>query len=81
MPLSPPSQATAQLQESEGLDSLIAVSHAYHLPRIELCYHWAGVDAATVPARESYRLTAMPKYMAREVAAFWVYWGRGVLGV
>ena len=74
-------RGTTALRESKGLDSLIAVSHAYHLPRIELCYHWEGMDAATVPARESYRLSAMPKYMAREVAAFWAYWGRGILGV
>ena len=74
-------EATVALMREEGLERLLAVSHAYHLPRVELCYHWAGVDAATVPARESYRLTAMPRYMAREVAAFWVYWGRGVLGV
>lgn len=52
---------------------IIAVSHAYHLPRVKLAFRQAGVQVYTVPAREPYTLRAMPWLMAREVAAFWAY--------
>lgn len=54
----------------------LAVSHFYHLPRIKLAYQRAGREVYTVPARESYTLTAMPYFMAREVAAVWAYYVR-----
>ena len=55
---------------------ILVVSHFYHLPRIKLAYQRDGWDVFTVPAKESYLLRQMPYNMAREVAAFWVYYLR-----
>jgi vancomycin permeability regulator SanA len=57
---------------------ILVVSHAYHLPRIKLDYQREGVEVFTVPAKESYFLRQMPYNMAREVAAFWVYYLRSL---
>lgn len=61
-----------------GARRMLAVSHAYHLPRVKLAYHRAGVEVFTVPAREERLLLRMPYFMAREVVALWVYYGRSV---
>jgi uncharacterized SAM-binding protein YcdF (DUF218 family) len=53
---------------------VLAVSHFYHLPRVKLAYQRAGVDVCTVPARQAHLLGQIPYSMAREVAAFWVYY-------
>ncbi len=53
---------------------LLAVSHAYHLPRVKLSFQREGLTAYTVPARERYLLTKMPLLMAREVVAWWAYY-------
>jgi vancomycin permeability regulator SanA len=53
---------------------ILAVSHFYHLPRIKLAYHRAGLEVYTVPARESYLLRQLPYNILREVAALWVYY-------
>jgi uncharacterized SAM-binding protein YcdF (DUF218 family) len=53
---------------------VLAVSHFYHLPRIKLSYQRAGLEVCTVPARQKYILSQVPYSMAREVAAFWVYY-------
>jgi Uncharacterized conserved protein len=55
---------------------VLVVSHFYHLPRIKMTYQRTGWDVYTVPARESYTLSQMPYFMAREVAALWVYYLR-----
>ena len=57
-------------------ERVLVVSHAYHLPRIKLCYQRAGWDVLTVPAKESYLLRQMPYNMAREVVALWAYYVR-----
>ncbi|MBE0535985.1 MAG: YdcF family protein [Phycisphaerae bacterium] len=67
---------TVRMFEAKGMRRVLAVSHFYHLPRIKMAYQRQGWDVYTVPARESYRLRAMPKYMAREVAALWLYYVR-----
>ena len=41
-----------------------------------MAYRRAGWEVYTVPAKESYLLTYMPYYVAREVAALWVYYLR-----
>jgi len=64
---------TVALFEKTGIKRVIAVSHFYHLPRVKLAYRSAGWEVYTVPARESYPLTQMPLYVAREVPALWVY--------
>ena len=55
---------------------VLAVSHFYHLPRVKLAYQRAGLDVCTVPARQGRWLGQIPYNMAREVAAFWVYYAR-----
>jgi vancomycin permeability regulator SanA len=59
---------------------LIAVSQAYHLPRIQLAFATAGIDALTVPAADPQPIGEMPFLVAREVPAFWVYYLRVCLG-
>jgi len=64
------------IMQTHGMRRILAVSHSYHLPRIKLAYQRQGIAAFTVPARESYTLTALPYYMLREVAAFWAYYAQ-----
>jgi len=67
---------TAPLFAQHGISRVLAVSHGYHLPRVKLAYHRAGFEVYTVPAQERYTLTQLPYNMAREVAAWWVYYAR-----
>lgn len=55
---------------------VLVVSHFYHLPRVKVAYHQAGIEVYTVPAEESYLLRQLPYNMAREIAAFWTYYLR-----
>jgi vancomycin permeability regulator SanA len=66
----------ASLLAGRGAESILAVSHAYHLPRVKLSCDRAGLRAFTVPARENHHLTKMPFYLAREVVALWYYYLR-----
>jgi vancomycin permeability regulator SanA len=59
---------------------LIAVSQAYHLPRIQLAFAAAGVDVLTVPAPDPVAISEMPLLVAREIPAFWAYYLRQSLG-
>jgi vancomycin permeability regulator SanA len=63
-----------------GAGRVLVVSHFYHLPRIKMAYRRAGWEVYTVPAKESYYLRATPYFMAREVAALWVYYLRPLRG-
>lgn len=67
---------TCEVFQRHGLHRILVVSHFYHLPRIKLAYQRRGCEVYTVPAKETYILTALPLYMAREVAALWVYYLR-----
>jgi len=53
-----------------------AVSHAYHLPRVEMAFWEQGLDVRTVPANETRPLARRHLYLAREVPGFWFYWAR-----
>ncbi len=64
----------ADWARANGVTRVLAVSHAYHLPRVRLEFDRAGVEAFTVPARESRILLKMPWFAAREVAGWWVAW-------
>jgi len=64
------------LFERFGVRRVLAVSHFYHLPRIKMSYQRQRREVYTVPAQESYVLTEMPYYMAREVVALWLYYLR-----
>ena len=59
---------------------VIAVSQAYHLPRVQLSFATAGIDVLTVPAADPEPIGEMPLLVAREVPAFWVYYLRVCLG-
>lgn len=64
----------AQWARANGVTRVLAVSHAYHLPRVRLEFDRAGVEAFTVPAHESRILLKMPWFAAREVAGWWAAW-------
>lgn len=55
----------------------IVVSHAWHLPRLDLAFERRGAVAYTVPAVESRVLVRTPWFIVREVAAFWAEWAFG----
>ena len=57
-----------------GARRVMVVSNFYHLPRIKMAYQREGWNVFTVPATESYTLSALPYYMAREIAGLWVYY-------
>jgi vancomycin permeability regulator SanA len=63
-----------------GGRGLIAVSQAYHLPRIQLAFSRAGIDVLTVPAVDPIPISEMPLLIAREIPAFWLYYLRACLG-
>jgi len=63
---------------ASALPRVLAVSHFYHLPRVKLTYEQAGIEVYTVPAHQRRTLSRLPVLMAREVAALWVYYARGI---
>ncbi len=67
---------SASIFERHRFERILAVSHFYHLPRVKMCYRREGFNVYTVPAKEEYTLTMLPYNLAREVAAFWVYYLR-----
>ncbi len=71
---------TVRLFVGEGVDRVLAVSNAYHLPRIKLAYRRQGLEVSTVPAEETRRIKETPRLWLREVPAFWVYYLRGLAG-
>lgn len=71
---------TVPVFEELRFKSILAVSHFYHLPRIKMAYERAGCTVYTVPAEESRTLVMLPYYLAREVAALWVYYLRPLRG-
>jgi len=70
---------TCDMFEQMEFKRILVVSHFYHLPRIKMTYQRRGWETYTVPAKESYTLTAMPKFVIREIAALWVYYLRPIL--
>lgn len=67
---------TGRLFRTHGIERVLAVSHWYHLPRIKMTYQRAGRDVYTTPAVESRPLLRLRYYVAREIAAVWVYYLR-----
>ncbi len=63
-----------------GPGRVIAVSQAYHLPRVQLAFANAGIDVLTVPAVDPEPIGEMPFLVAREIPAFWAYYLRVCLG-
>jgi uncharacterized SAM-binding protein YcdF (DUF218 family) len=75
---------TAAIFKERGIKKVLAVSNDYHLPRVKMTYArgLAGVpvEVYTVPCGESSPLGGKPYFMAREVAALWVYYLRPLWG-
>ena len=69
-------RSTHALAATHGWDGVLMVSHDYHLARIQVAAHKAGLRASTVPAREPRVLWKKPLYVLRELAAFGLYWLR-----
>lgn len=67
---------TGPLLERREFKQVLAVSHFYHLPRIKLCFRRAGLRVRTVPCQQPQVMPGLPRYIAREVAAFWWYYAR-----
>lgn len=59
--------------EQRGFRSFLAVSHAYHLPRIKMYAQKSGLQVYTVPAQTPRVLAKLPYFMLRESAAWWSY--------
>jgi uncharacterized SAM-binding protein YcdF (DUF218 family) len=72
------------LFKDHRIKKVLAVSHDYHLPRVKMTFERAlagsGIAVYTVPAQEPRGLAAKPWFMAREIAAFWVYYLRPLFG-
>jgi vancomycin permeability regulator SanA len=54
-------------------ERVIAVSQAFHLPRVQLAFGQAGIDVLTVPAIDPEPVRGSPILIAREIPAFWAY--------
>jgi len=63
----------ASIAREHGITSLLAVSHFYHLPRVKHEAERRGLTLYTVPAPQGRPLRRLPFFMAREIAAWWVY--------
>jgi uncharacterized SAM-binding protein YcdF (DUF218 family) len=64
----------ARLAHGRRLARVLAVSHAWHLPRVKMAFDRVGVAAFTVPASQSRSFAREGLLVAREVAALWGYW-------
>lgn len=67
---------TAPTFRDLGPGRVLAVSHAYHLPRVKLAYQRAGIDVRTVPAEDEAGFGWLPSNLGREIAALWFYYLR-----
>jgi len=61
------------LSRAHGWKRVLLVSHDYHLARLQLLCRRAGVEAFTVPARESAPWAGKHWFIGREVLA-WSWW-------
>ena len=64
--------------EKADRPTALAVSQYYHLPRVKLAYQGAGATVFTVPAGSSTPIPQTPRFVVREIPAFWVYYLRAV---
>lgn len=71
---------TIRFVEDTGADSIAAVSHFYHLPRIQLAFQSRGLDVITVPANDYQRIAKTPLSVIREIPAFWIYYLKATFG-
>jgi vancomycin permeability regulator SanA len=64
--------------EKADRPTALAVSQYYHLPRVKLAYQASGATVFTVPAGTSTPIPQTPRFVVREIPAFWVYYLRAV---
>jgi uncharacterized SAM-binding protein YcdF (DUF218 family) len=64
--------------EKADRPAALAVSQYYHLPRVKLAYQGSGATVFTVPAGTSTPIPQTPRFVVREIPAFWVYYLRAV---
>ncbi len=69
---------TVPMLRDARAERILVVSQFYHLPRLKLAYHAAGVEVLTVPARRSRPILQTPYLVAREIPAFWMYWAKAL---
>lgn len=60
-----------ELIRQHEFDSVLVVSHFYHLPRISLIYRRLGLHVWTVPATNGENDAAMPQTISDEFVALW----------
>lgn len=66
---------TSRILGMDGLETVLVVSHGYHLPRLKMAFDSADLRAYTVPAEQhGGRLAKMPWFVSREIVALWVYY-------
>ena len=65
---------STKICKNDGYNTILAVSHCYHLPRVKMTYQKAGVEVYTVPARESRPLSRIVYFTFREAVAMWAYY-------
>jgi vancomycin permeability regulator SanA len=63
----------ARILTERRLDTVLVVSHYYHLARSKMAFVDQGVACFTVPARMSRRLAKEPYFVLRECAAYLAY--------
>jgi len=64
---------TAAICRDRGWSRVVGVSHFYHTPRITMMLRRSGLGADSEPASmRNGALRALPYFMARECAAWWV---------
>jgi vancomycin permeability regulator SanA len=71
---------TLKILKKYKFKTALAISHFYHLPRIKMEYLRHGFNIYTVPAKETYILTKMPFFIAREIAALLYYYIKPLKG-
>lgn len=66
-------RTASALSRAQGWERVLLVSHDYHLARLKLLSRRAGLEAFTVPARESAAWAGKHWFIGREVLA-WGWW-------
>lgn len=70
---------TVQIAKERDLDTILAVSHNYHLPRIKMAFRAARLNVYTVPVVSTVSSSKDWELTLREIPSFWVYYFRSAL--
>ena len=69
---------TIKLMGEYDVDTLIATSSFYHMPRIKMLFNLKKVDVLTVPTIGEITNNGTLASLWREIPAWWVYWLKGL---